>query len=167
MTVKTGDPSPTTPANQGAPAGPAAAPDPEKAAGSAAVPASGAAPDPAVDSLRAEMMRDRFEAAAARAGVGEAYVEVAQSLFQKTGKEPTKENMTAFIVELKKKSPALFGPQPANTGPTPSAHAPSSPAPGDVATPFQQWQSLEAAGRKAEAEAYYRLNRHAINRTAA
>jgi hypothetical protein len=112
------------------------------------------------------MKRDRFDAAAARAGVDEGYVDAALALFDQCGKEPTKENMSAFIAELKKSKPALFGPQPANTAPAPATSAPSTPAPGGAASPHQQWRALLDAGRKAEAEAFYLQNLDEIRRSA-
>lgn len=129
---------------------------------------SDAAGDTAEDlgELREQMLADRFDAAAARAGIDEAYTDVALELFRKTGQQPTKQNLTKFCTELKKTRPALFGPQPAQTAPTPNQAAPTSPAPGAVATPYQQWRALRAAGRQAEAEAYYAKNRSAISRTA-
>ncbi len=144
----------TTTTSAGEPANPAE-PSPEPAAGTGGT---------AVESLRAEMVRDRFDAVAARAGVDAAYVDVALGLFESTGQEPSKANMAAFVTALRKEKPALFGPQPASTAPTPPLAVPSAPAPGGMSTPFQQWQALEAAGRKAEAEAYYRLHRRSINR---
>ncbi len=129
-------------------------------------PAGSPASDPSgqVDQLRAEMVRDRFDAAAARAGIAEEYTDVALALFEKTGAEPSKENLSKFCADLRKNRPALFGPTPAQTSPVPLQAAPTTPAPGAVANHFSTWQALESAGRKAEAEAFYRLNRHAINR---
>lgn len=130
-------------------------------------PGESPAPDPLqVAALRAEMVRDRFDAAAARVGVDAAYVDVALSLFEKTGQEPTKDNIQRFCAELKTSKPALFGPQPASTAPVPASAVPAAPAPGGVSNPYQQWQALRAAGRTAEAQAFYMLHRGAITRTA-
>lgn len=168
----------TTPANPSPPTAPAnpspANPNPSSPGAGAATPtapAPGADPSAAKDSaelsaLREQMIADRFDAVAARAGIDESYAEVALELFRKTGKEPTKENLATFCTELKKTRPALFGPQPAQTAPTPKVAVPSAPAPGAITTPYQQWQALKAAGRTAEAEAYYQRHHRAIAKTA-
>lgn len=146
---------------------PAGAPGEGAASAAAATePAAAVEPGSEVAELRGEMIRDRFDAAAARAGVDGAYVDVTLALFQQSGQEPSKANMSAFIESLKKSKPALFGPQPASTAPTPQAATPAAPAPGAVSNPYQQWQALRAAGRKAEAEAYYHTHRRAIQRAA-
>jgi hypothetical protein len=147
----------TTGAGEAKPGAPAGAPAP------ASVPAGASADE--IAALRDQMLIDRFDAAAARAGIDESYTEVALELFRKTGKEPTKENLAAFCADLKKTRPALFGPQPASTAPA-SSHAPAAPAPGTTTTPYLQWQALRAAGRRAEAEAFYLRHSNAIARTA-
>src|SRR6188508_3095110 len=136
-----------------APAGDAVVESPASDSGS---PAAGPADQSVatIGALRAEMVRDRFDAVAARAGVDAAYVEVALKLFESTGKEPTKANMATFVESMKKDKPALFGPQPASTAPTPSIATPAAPAPGGISNYFEQWRSLLAAGRKTEAEAF-------------
>jgi hypothetical protein len=134
-----------------------------------AIVASGATaggPSPDTAELRAEMIADRFDAAAARAGIDESYTDVALELFRKSGKEPTKANLAAFCGELKKTRPALFGPQPAQTAPMPAHAAPATPAPGAITSRYQQWQALRAAGRNAEAEAFYLIHHGAITRSA-
>lgn len=124
------------------------------------------APSDDVAALRDQMLVDRFDAVAARAGIAEGYTEVALELFRKTGKEPSRENLAAFCKDLKAKRPALFGPQPASTAPTPANAVPAAPAPGVITSPLQQWQALRAAGRRAEAEAFYAKHRRAITRAA-
>lgn len=135
----------------------------------AATPPAAPAADPAAElaQLREQTVADRFDAVAARAGIDETYTEVALELFRKTGQEPSKANLTKFCADLKKNRPALFGgPQPASTAPTPPHAVPSAPAPGAVSNPYQQWQALRAAGRAAEAEAFYQRHRRAIQRAA-
>jgi len=162
----------TTPINMppGAPAGSANEPAPG-AAGSpprelAAPGSDSTAASAELTALREQVLVDRFDAVAARAGIDESYTEVALELFRKTGDEATKENLAKFCASLKKSRPALFGPQPAQTAPKPTQAAPAAPAPGVLTTPFQQWRSLLSAGRKAEASAFYQKNRRAISRTA-
>jgi hypothetical protein len=130
-----------------------------------AAPAAGGTIDE-VATLREQMLVDRFDAVAARAGIAEDYTEVALELFRKTGKEPTRETLAAFCKDLKAKRPALFGPQPASTAPTQTTAVPAAPAPGAVSTPYEQWRALLAAGRKPEAQAFYAQHRAAINRAA-
>lgn len=120
--------------------------------------------DEAISNLQAQMMADRWEAAAARAGIEDAYVDAALALFNATGKEATKANMMEFADALKAEKPALFGPVPAQTAPTPTQATPAAPAPGGVSNAYSQWRALVDAGRRAEAEAYYLRHRHAINR---
>ena len=115
------------------------------------------------DELRAEMIRDRFDAAAARAGVDVGYVDVALKLFQDGGTEPTRDNMSSFISTLKKEKPALFASRPANTAPLPPA--PATPSVGALDDPYTRWRSLEESGQRAEAEAHYRLHRRQILRS--
>lgn len=147
---------------------PAAAPAAAATAQAAATEPTSATADPSAElaQLREQTIADRFDAVAARAGIDEAYTEVALELFRKTGQEPSKTNLTKFCADLRKSRPALFGPQPASTAPTPPHATPSAPAPGAVSNPYQQWQALRAAGRAAEAEAYYQKNRRAIQRAA-
>ena len=110
-----------------------------------------------------EVLALRFEAAAARASIAEDYVDVVRGLFLSSGQEPSKENMSAFIDELRKTKPLLFGPQPASTAPTATA---PTPKPSKSAPPsaLDQWQTLRDAGRTSEAEAFYRMHRKKIHR---
>jgi hypothetical protein len=121
---------------------------------------AGASPEADGSAARAELARTRLEAVAARAGLDEAYTDVAETLFQKTGKEPTKENLAAFVAGLKAKQPALF--VAANTSPPSSA--PHAPAPGVIQSATTKWRALEASGQRADAEAFYLLNRRSIQR---
>ncbi len=149
--------------NSSAPAGSAGSP---VGGGSHAAPAGAGDLSPTVDQLRAEMIRDRFDSVAARTGIAEEYTDVALALFGKSGQEPTRDNLQKFCAELKKNRPALFGPQPASTAPVPAHAVPAAPAPGGVSNPYQQWQALRAAGRTAEAQAFYMQHRGAITRSA-
>jgi hypothetical protein len=140
--------------------------NPASAAGAAvSTPPAAPSPAPAADpsSLRAELVTARLEGA----GIDPSLLDLVAPLFP-ADQTPTKAAVDAFVTGLRKSRPALFGagPAPAQTAPTPARAVPSAPAPGSAATPFQTWQALEASGRKVEAEAYYRLHRRDINRTA-
>lgn len=161
-----GNPSPQANAEAAAAAGASAEGTGSRPELDPAAPAAAAASPVAISALEQQMLADRFDAVAARAGIDEVYTEVALELFRKTGQEPTKANLTKFCGELKKTRPALFGPQPAQTAPVPAGSAPTAPAPGAASSPYQQWQALRAAGRRAEAEAFYAKHRRAITRTA-
>jgi len=146
------------------PTDPSSHPISTDAAGSPAAPSGTHSPAASVDpsALRAELVTARLEAA----GVDAAYLDMVAPLFDKTGKEPSKDAVAEFVGELKRSKPALFGPVPGQTAPTPSRSVPSAPAPGAAVTAFQQWQALDASGDRAASEAFYRLNRQTINRTA-
>jgi hypothetical protein len=113
------------------------------------------------DAPGGELERARFEAAAARAGVDDAYLDTVEHLFSRSGKPATKENLASFMSALRSKQPALF--TPASTAP-PSNAAP--PAPGVVQSATSKWEALKASGDRAAAELFYLMHRDAINRFA-
>jgi hypothetical protein len=140
------------------------------------------APAAAAPDLRQELIRERFEAVAARSGLDESVVDLvapaAHGWLEKNGRAGTKQDLADYMAELRVSKPKLFGAAtapaaptappvataPANTAPVmPNAHA-AAPTPGAIENPFSRWRALLAAGRRAEAEAYYRTNRRAIAR---
>lgn len=130
-----------------------------------------AAPDTAA--LQAEVFRSRFEAVAARAGLDDDYLDEVGAKAEKwladQKLDGTKENLSKFLDEFRGKKPKLFATPtqprgPANTAPVVPNAQPAAPAPAAVTNPFTQWRALVESGRRAEAEAFYRLNHRAINR---
>ena len=134
-------------------------------------PPAPAGPDTAA--LQAEVFRSRFEAAAARAGLEEDYVDEVGAKAAKwiadQKLDGTKENLSKFLDEFRGKKPKLFAQPvaprgPANTAPVVPNAQPAAPAPAAVTNPFTQWRALIESGRRADAEAFYRLNHRSINR---
>lgn len=129
--------------------------------------AGGAAPSPADEAatLRAELLNERLAAA----GIGAEYVDLVAPTFSGA---PTREAVAAFAASLRQSKPALFGPAPGNTAPTPSRSVPSAPPPGGrSADPKERWSTLmeasrggdaDSISRRADAVAFWLTNQHAI-----
>jgi hypothetical protein len=153
----------------------APAPAPAGAAPETAAPAA-PAPDPAV--LKAELLRERFDAVATRAGLADDVVDIvgeqAHRWLEREGKEATRENISAYLDDLRSRSPRLFAraasPAPAPKAPprdtAPAAPPAPAPAPAALESPYARWRALQAAGRTDEAKAFFLLNARAINRSA-
>jgi hypothetical protein len=152
--------------NSAAPAAPPAPPVP-------------GAPDPAA--LQRELVNERFESVAAKAGLDESAVELvapaAHRWLEENKRAGTKADLAEFFAGLKSRTPRLFAQAPAVApAPTPVAAQPKNtapvapsapaPAPGAIETPYSRWQALRAAGRHDEAKAYYMRHSRGITRSA-
>lgn len=111
----------------------------------------------------------RLETACVRGGLLDEHADVARGLLKPWLKEQkvaaSPENLGRFVEHLRKTKPALFQAPPTNTAPVPSwGAAPAAPPAGRMESASSTWQALRAAGRAAEAEAFYKRNRTAILR---
>lgn len=138
-------------------------------------------PAPDAAQLQRELLNERFESVAAKHGLDDSVIPfvapAAHKWLEQNGRAGTKADLAEYMSELKKSTPRLFAAAaapapvppgapkaPANTAPVVPNAQPATPAPSALDTPYAQWQALLAAGRKHEAEAFYRLHGRAIAR---
>jgi hypothetical protein len=116
-----------------------------------------------------ELVRERFSAVAARAGLEPDYEDVlhdqAIAWCKGQGAEPTRENLSRFVEAQKANRPKLFASAAVTTPPPSGARSTPTPTVAGVETPYGRYRALKEAGRHDDAKAFYLANARAINRS--